>query len=178
MPAMMAGSSPLQRSPCNSKNARPCARCSISPWTALVPGQTDFLPGSHVLRFHRSGAIPCRPAPSLCCVSDGQSGRPSRPSSPGVRSPNQSIPPSAGCQPGGNPLAALLQWFVVLLSVQRSQFERPALRSRMSPSEAKLAVTPPNVGSVKIEMKASSWRSCTDAAAATLAICMSENIPS
>ena len=47
-----------------------------------------------------------------------------------------------------------------------------------SPSEAKLAVTPPKVGSVRIEMNASpslSWRA---AAAETLAICMSESMPS
>ena len=49
---------------------------------------------------------------------------------------------------------------------------------RMSPSDAKLAVTPPNVGSVKMEIKASSCRSCTEAAAATLAICIRENMPS
>jgi hypothetical protein len=54
----------------------------------------------------------------------------------------------------------------------------PGSAMRMSPSEAKLAVTPPKVGFDITEMKASpslSWRAAADA---TFAICTNDNIPS
>ena len=48
----------------------------------------------------------------------------------------------------------------------------------MSPSMAKLAVTPPVVGSVRIEMYGSRARSSRASAALILAICISDSAPS